>query len=71
MYGAAVIIEGNIYVAGGSLDRAVLMSAEFYNVENDIWNRLFARDRVASSKYLLSQGFLLYRDLANKYPEAA
>ncbi|KAL5262132.1 hypothetical protein ACHWQZ_G007733 [Mnemiopsis leidyi] len=42
VYGAATIIEGNIYVAGGSFDRTVLMSAEFYNIENDIWNRMSA-----------------------------
>eukprot|EP00116_Pleurobrachia_bachei_P002270 sb/3462532/ len=40
VYGAATIIEGNIYVAGGCFDRTILMSAEFYNVENDIWNRM-------------------------------
>ena len=40
VYGAATIIEGNIYVAGGCFDRTTLMSAEFYNVENDIWNRM-------------------------------
>ncbi|XP_063680523.1 kelch-like protein 20 isoform X3 [Bolinopsis microptera] len=42
VYGAATIIEGNIYVAGGAFDRTVLMSAEFYNIENDIWNRMAA-----------------------------
>ena len=40
MYGAASIIEGNIYVAGGSFDRTVLMTAEFYNVETDMWHRM-------------------------------
>lgn len=29
-------------MAGGSFDRTVLMSAEFYNIENDIWNRMSA-----------------------------
>lgn len=39
VYGAATVIEGNIYVAGGSFDRTVLMSAELYNIEADIWNK--------------------------------